>query len=227
MVGTKVGRLLVVGIAPSDGRRHRRYRCICDCGNETIKRPHQLQFDMNPCCRDCASNIKPLDESSRVLAGAYFGWMKLRIRGLQFRHPDLADDIESTAMYALVVAAGTYEEQRSRHYEAGFERFAEFALRSYLRLHVWRKMRMKREALGRVQCLRPEITAAPGDALARIEARLDCDYHLNKLSRHHRDILWLTHACDCSPSEVGEIVHRTRANVNIQYRRAMAQLREP
>jgi RNA polymerase sigma factor (sigma-70 family) len=151
--------------------------------------------------------------------------MKLRIRGLQFRYPDLADEIESTAMYALVVAASTYEEGRSKHYAEGFERFAEFSLRAYLRLHIWRKLRMKRQALGHVQRLRPEITPTPEDAISRIEARLDCEHHLNKLSDHHQAIVWLTHACDCSPSEVGELVHRTRANVNIQYKKAMSRLR--
>ena len=45
-IGKKVGRLFVVGraddIISQDGKRTIRYKCLCDCGNETIVRKAQI-----------------------------------------------------------------------------------------------------------------------------------------------------------------------------------------
>ena len=66
-IGSKVGRLTVVGVAapyvqPSTGWRSRRWTCVCECGNKTIVNDYYLKKDHTRSCgcyrRDKSTEIR-------------------------------------------------------------------------------------------------------------------------------------------------------------------------
>lgn len=56
LVGTRFGKLLVTGIAPSE-KRHARWTCECDCGSTIIVETRMLRSNGKTCC-GCDTNAK-------------------------------------------------------------------------------------------------------------------------------------------------------------------------
>lgn len=50
LTGKKFGRLTVIERAPKEGKKHTRWKCVCDCGNTTVSDSYQLRHGLVVSC---------------------------------------------------------------------------------------------------------------------------------------------------------------------------------
>lgn len=92
MIGQKFGRLTVIELA---GRRERRllYRCVCDCGTETVKLAGSLQNgETRSCgCLSSETQIATKTTHGHSKTATYRSWSHMKTRCLNPNFPAFAE----------------------------------------------------------------------------------------------------------------------------------------
>lgn len=82
MIGRRFGRLVIVDAAPTQGRGHSAWECVCDCGMRRVARTHHLRDGLVKSC-GCLKRERPNGRThGRSASPEYQIWKGMKKRCL-------------------------------------------------------------------------------------------------------------------------------------------------